>query len=146
VSDDDEFLQRMQLTTHALKDLGPEDQGRQSHLIPRRVWQVMYRKEVRIFTVGDEMKLTGLQAGTPPAAIAQQREDRVFQGLASFIDLILPSDRAEGVIGDLAEGYARRMARSPRHARRWLGFQVAWIVYGRAMDLFRLFNRARAGK
>jgi hypothetical protein len=77
---------------------------------------------------------------------SHERPAQRFNTLAKFIDLILESDKAESTIGNLAELYARRLRADPSHAQRWLVAQVGWIAFGRAMDLFRRFMRARAGK
>jgi hypothetical protein len=71
---------------------------------------------------------------------------RLFETLANVLDLLLEPEAAEDAIGNLAELYARRVAVGPGHAKRWLVAQVIWIIYGRAMDLFGRFMRARAGK
>jgi hypothetical protein len=75
-----------------------------------------------------------------------ERPAQLFNTLAKFLDLILEPDKAESTIGNLAELYERRLWADPRHAQRWLVAQVGWIVFGRALDLFRRFMRARAGK
>jgi hypothetical protein len=64
---------------------------------------------------------------------------------ARVIDCLCKPDEAEEIIGDLVEGFARR-ASSPRYRKVWLWFQVALVVYERAMKLLRLYTRARAGK
>lgn len=69
-----------------------------------------------------------------------------FNKLAKFLDLILEPDKAESTIGNLAELYGRRLRADPSHAQRWLVAQVGWIVFGRAMDVFHRFMRARAGR
>ena len=74
------------------------------------------------------------------------RRRRLFQGTAMLLDMILEPVSAEDAIGNLAELYASRVAVNPGHAQRWLIAQVFWIVFGRAMDLFGRFMRARAGK
>lgn len=71
---------------------------------------------------------------------------RLFNGVANFLDLLLEPEAAENAVGNLAELYVRRLAVNPGHAKRWLIAQVVWIVFGRAMDLFGRFTRARAGK
>jgi hypothetical protein len=70
----------------------------------------------------------------------------LFNRAAMFLDLALEPDAAEDAISNLAELYARRLAVNPGHAKRWLVAQVLWVVFGRAMDLFSRFTRARAGK
>ena len=77
---------------------------------------------------------------------SHERPAQLFNTLAKFLDLILEPDEAESTIGNLAELYARRLRADPGHAQRWLVAQVVWIVFGRAMDVFRRFMRARAGK
>jgi hypothetical protein len=75
-----------------------------------------------------------------------ERPAQRFNMLAKFLDLILEPDKAESTIGNLAELYWRRLRADPSHAQQWLVAQVGWIVFGRAMDVFRRFMRARAGK
>ena len=77
---------------------------------------------------------------------SNERPLQRFNTLAKFLDLILEPDKAESTIGNLAELYERRLWADPSHAQRWLVAQVGWIVFGRAMDVFRRFMRARAGK
>jgi hypothetical protein len=76
----------------------------------------------------------------------QEEAQREFNWVASVLDLLLEPDTAEEAIGDLAELYVRRRAVNPGHAKRWLIVQFLWIVFGRAMDVFGRFMRARAGK
>ena len=75
-----------------------------------------------------------------------ERPGRLFNALANFLDLLLEPDAAETAIGDLAEMYRQRSERSPGYAKVWLVVQVGWLVYGRAMDVYSRFTRARAGK
>lgn len=77
---------------------------------------------------------------------SHERPAQRFNTLAKFLDLILEPDKAESTIGNLAELYARRLRADPSHAQRWLVAQVVWIVFGRAMDVFRRLMRARAGR
>jgi hypothetical protein len=77
---------------------------------------------------------------------SHERPAQRFNTLAKFLDLILEPDEAESTIGDLAESFAPRFRADPGHAQWWLVAQVGWIVFGRAMDVFRHFMRARAGK
>jgi uncharacterized Zn finger protein (UPF0148 family) len=77
---------------------------------------------------------------------SHERPAQRFNTLAKFLDLILKPDNAESAIVILAELYERRLRADPSHAQRWLVAQVGWIVFGRAMDVFRHFMRARAGK
>jgi hypothetical protein len=77
---------------------------------------------------------------------SHERPLQLFNTLAKFLDLILEPDKAESAIGNLAELYERRLRADPVHAQRWLVAQVGWIVFGRAMDVFRRVMRARAGK
>jgi hypothetical protein len=77
---------------------------------------------------------------------SHERPLQRFNTVAKFLDLILEPDKAESTIVNLAELYERRLRADPGHAQRWLFAQVGWIVFGRAMDLFRRFMRARAGK
>src|SRR5208337_2399540 len=73
-----------------------------------------------------------------------EKSVRLFNMAADFLDLLLEPDAAESAIGNLAELYLTRFAANPRHARRWIIAQVLWITYGRAMDVFGRFTRARA--
>jgi hypothetical protein len=75
-----------------------------------------------------------------------EKPTRLFNGVADFLDLLLEPEAAEDAIDNLAEVYVRRLAANPGHAKRWLIAQVIWIIYGRAMDVFGRFMKARAGK
>jgi hypothetical protein len=95
-----------------------------------------------------EALLTGIQnrSYVEKERRSVERAERLFGTLANFLDLLLEPDAAENAIGNLAELYLRRLATNPRHAKRWLFAQVLWIIYGRAMDVFGRFVKARAGK
>jgi hypothetical protein len=80
------------------------------------------------------------------AILRRLRSEPLFNRAAMFLDLALEPDAADDAIGNIAELYARRLDVNPGHAKRWLVAQVTWIVFGRAMDLFGRFMRARAGK
>ena len=69
-----------------------------------------------------------------------------FVCIADGIDLLLEPEAADGVIGDLAEGYAKRLHRGHAHAKRWLVAQFVWVIFGRVLDLYGRFSKARAGK
>jgi hypothetical protein len=75
-----------------------------------------------------------------------EKSGRMFNGAAMFLDLLLEPEAAENTIGDLRELYGRRRATRPRYAMCWLFFQVGWVLYGRAMDIYGRFTRARVGK
>jgi hypothetical protein len=101
-------------------------------------------KSVRPLTKADLQKLT--KADLEMLRRSHERPRQLFNTLAKCLDLILEPDKAESTIGDLAESYAPRLRADPGHAQRWLWAQVCRIVFERAMDVFRLFMRARAGK
>jgi hypothetical protein len=102
-------------------------------------------EDLRALTTEDLRALSKedlLIAGVRPL----ERPGRLFNALAKFLDLLLEPDAAETAIGDLAEMYRQRSERSPGYAKVWLLVQVGWLVYGRAMDVYSRFTRARAGK
>jgi hypothetical protein len=81
------------------------------------------------------------------AILRRSPPEPLFHRAEMFLDLIHDEPgAAEAAVGNLRELYARRLAVNPGHAKRWLIAQTAWIVFGRAMDVLRRFNRARAGK
>jgi hypothetical protein len=71
---------------------------------------------------------------------------RLFHRLERFIDILLEPEKAESAIANLDELYRRRLELDGGHAKRWLIAQVGWIVFGRGMELLRMFSAARAGK
>jgi hypothetical protein len=62
-----------------------------------------------------------------------------------IVDCICSPDAADELIGDLLEGFARRV-RSRRYATVWLWAQVARVVFDQAIKLLRTYTQARAGK
>jgi hypothetical protein len=133
--------------------MAPKKKRSQEHVLPRSLEFLVYDsaeaplepvliKMVRPLMKSDLEMLTKADLET----LRRWRPTQRFNTLAKFLDLILEPDEAESTIGDLAESYARRLWADPGHAQRWLVAQVGWIVFGRAMDVFRRFMRARAGK
>ncbi len=94
---------------------------------------------LRELFIGDLAALTWVRGAIPTDA-------RLPGSAANFLDLLLEPEAAEEAIGNLSELYERRLVVNPGHAKRWLVAQVVWIVFGRAMDVFGRFMRARAGK
>lgn len=72
-------------------------------------------------------------------------EEEAFGFLVQIIDLALPYDQAEPIIGDLWEAYLRRLP-TGGHAKRWLMVQIGWVLFNRAVDILRQVAAARAGK
>ena len=52
----------------------------------------------------------------------------------------------EVAIRALTDEYLKRISRGATFAKWWLGFQVGYIVFGRVIDLYGRFTKARAGK
>jgi hypothetical protein len=100
-----------------------------------------------VLSLDEKSQIQALDRTQPGLRGREQEEaQREFNWVASVLDLLLEPDTAEEAIGDLAELYVRRRAVNPGHAKRWLIAQFLWIVFGRAMDVFGRFMRARAGK
>ena len=107
---------------------------------------VMEADGKRVFFLEIKETVSVGETTLPSNQFATGLNDRGFSGAARLIDLILPPDAAESVIGDLGEQYSRRVKADAAHAKWWLFAQVVWIVFGRAMDVVARVSAARAGK